>query len=75
VLAAQLAGSARVDFARFPAPVAGWLRTGLAVDQEARWPDASAMLAAWRETRELWERGEERSRWWRRLIGVSGDGT
>jgi serine/threonine-protein kinase len=75
VLAAQLAGSARVDFARFPAPVAAWLRTGLAVDQEARWPDASAMLAAWRETRELWERGEERSRWWRRLIGASSDGT
>ena len=74
MLASQLAGAGRVDLTRFPAPVAAWLRTGLAVDQEARWPDAASMLAAWRETRELWERGEERSRWWRRLIGVPADG-
>jgi serine/threonine-protein kinase len=67
VLASQLAG--RVDFSRFAAPVAAWLRTGLAVDQDARWTDASAMLVAWRQARTAALRVEQRARWWRRLLG------
>jgi serine/threonine-protein kinase len=68
VLASQLAG--RVDLTRVAAPVAAWLRTGLAVDQEARWPDAAAMLAAWRTARTAALRVEQRARWWRRLLGA-----
>ncbi len=67
VLASQLAG--RVDFSRFAAPVAAWMRMGLAVDQEARWSDASAMLVAWRAARTAALRVEQRARWWRRLLG------
>ncbi|MDF1505600.1 serine/threonine-protein kinase [Roseisolibacter sp. H3M3-2] len=66
VLASQLAG--RVDLARLPAPVAGWLRTGLAVDQDARPADAAATLGAWRGVRTAALRGEQRGRWWRRLL-------
>ena len=70
VLAAQLSG--RVDLTRVPAPIASWMRVGLAVDADARWTDASAMLVAWRETRRLAQRVERRGRWWRRLIGAAG---
>ncbi|MGZ8458499.1 MAG: protein kinase domain-containing protein [Gemmatirosa sp.] len=67
VLASQLGG--RVDFSRFAAPIAAWLRTGLAVDQDARWTDASSMLVAWRAARTAALRVEQRARWWRRLLG------
>ncbi|GLC26296.1 protein kinase domain-containing protein [Roseisolibacter agri] len=72
VLASQLAG--RVDFSRFAAPVAAWLRKGLAVDQDTRWNDATAMLTAWRIARTTALRTEQRSRWWRRLLGARSRG-
>ena len=67
VLAAQLAG--RATFDRFPDDVADWLRRGLATDPEARWSDAPAMLAAWRELRRGLAREDARRGLWRRLTG------
>ncbi len=68
VLAAQLAGPPPLD--DFAPPVAEWLRTGLASDADARFPDAQAALAAWRRVRASMERIERRERWWRRAARV-----
>ena len=70
VLAAQLAG--RLDLSRAPAAVQDWLRQALATDAEARWPDAAAMLAAWKRVRpaDVVEDEPRGASWWRRLLPV-----
>lgn len=66
VLAQQLGGRVDVDFA--PAPIADWLRRGLAPDPRDRFPDANAMLAAWREATAEAMRPAHGLSWLRRLV-------
>ncbi len=65
ILAAQLAG--RVDLDAFDAPLAAWLRRGLAADPADRFPDAETMQTAWRGVAKLVRREERRasSGFWR----------
>ncbi|MFL5575859.1 MAG: protein kinase domain-containing protein [Gemmatimonadaceae bacterium] len=69
ILARQLAGE--VDLQGFPLAIAGWLRRGLAANPDARFPDAGAMLEAWRRAvADELERPARRARrsWWRKLL-------
>ncbi len=68
VLAQQLGN--HFDAGRFPEPVAEWLERGLATDVSRRFPDAAAMLAAWREVVEAMERRSRRAERWWDLLGV-----
>ena len=66
ILARQL--SSTVDFTRFPAEIAEWLRRGLSADPDERFADAAEMQAAWRKAA-LAER-ERKTSWWRHwLVG------
>lgn len=47
ILARQLGG--RADLEGVAPPIAAWLNRGLEPDPDARWPDAAAMRAAWRD--------------------------
>jgi serine/threonine-protein kinase len=67
ILARQLAG--QFDVAEYPAPVAAWLRRGLAPTPEERFPDASAMQEAWREAAIAVLDDNRRVPWWRRWFG------
>jgi serine/threonine-protein kinase len=68
ILAQQLAGQA--DLSRFPEPLAGWLRRGMAADVASRFPDAATMRLAWREiVRELQQDASKGESWWERLLG------
>ncbi len=67
LLARQLAGDVDLEFA--PAPIADWLRRGLAPDPEQRFADAGEMSDAWREAVDALERRERARRWWRGLLG------
>jgi serine/threonine-protein kinase len=67
ILARQLAGE--IDLEGFPLPIADWLRRGLASDPDARFPDASAMLDAWRRAVAEQLRRPRRGAWWERLLG------
>jgi serine/threonine-protein kinase len=66
ILARQLGGA--VDLRAYPAPIADFLRRALSASPEDRFPDAMAMLDAWRgaEARSR----HRRASWWRRLLGI-----
>jgi len=64
ILARELRGD--VNLGTYPTEIADWLRRGLSADPEARFADAIAMQAAWRDAiQSLFER-EHRGPWWRR---------
>jgi eukaryotic-like serine/threonine-protein kinase len=64
ILARQLAG--QLDLSDYPAPIAGWLRRGLAPTAGERFADASAMQEAWREAAISVLDDNRRVPWWRR---------
>ncbi|MDQ3997184.1 MAG: serine/threonine-protein kinase, partial [Gemmatimonadota bacterium] len=64
ILARQLSG--QLDLSEYPAPVAVWLRRGLAPTAEERFPDAAAMQEAWREAAIAALDDSRRVPWWRR---------
>jgi serine/threonine protein kinase len=64
ILARQLSG--QLDLSDYPAPVAVWLRRGLAPTAEERFPDAAAMQEAWREAAIAALDDSRRVPWWRR---------
>ena len=66
ILARQLAGGLDVD--EFHEALGAWLRRGLAITQDDRFPDAAAMQRAWRMTVKTVSRAERRAGWWRRLV-------
>lgn len=68
IVARQLSG--QFDYSRFPAPLADWLRTGLAPTASERFLDATAMRLAWRTmVVELQRTGRRADAWWERLMG------
>jgi serine/threonine-protein kinase len=69
ILARQLSG--QVDVADYPAPVAAWLRRGLAPAPEDRFPDATAMQEGWREAALSVLDDDKRVPWWRRWFAPS----
>ncbi|MFN8581555.1 MAG: serine/threonine-protein kinase [Gemmatimonadaceae bacterium] len=72
ILAAQLASS--FDHTRFPEPLSSWLQRGLTADLAARFPDADAMRAAWKDVVvQMHEHGHRGERWWERLLGSLAD--
>ena len=71
ILARELAGE--VDLQGVPLAIAAWLRRGLTANPEDRYPDASAMLDAWRRAVAAELRRPVRRSWWRRLL--AGDGS
>jgi serine/threonine protein kinase len=64
ILARQLAG--QFDVEAYPAPIAAWLRRGLAPAPADRFPDAGAMQDAWREAALAVLDDNRRVPWWRR---------
>jgi serine/threonine protein kinase len=66
ILARQLAGG--LDLEEFHEALAAWLRRGLAITPDSRFPDAAAMQRAWRTTVKTVSRAERRAGWWRRLV-------
>jgi hypothetical protein len=66
ILARQLAGGLDVD--EFHEALGAWLRRGLAITQDDRFPDAASMQRAWRATVKTVSRAERRAGWWRRLV-------
>ena len=66
ILARQLAGGLDVD--EFHEALGAWLRRGLAITPDDRFPDAAAMQRAWRMTVKTVSRAERRAGWWRRLV-------
>jgi hypothetical protein len=72
VLARQLTGT--LDLSAFDAPLAEWLRNGLAREPEHRFADATEMLVAWRRAIDAIEQGADAKQnaaahaWWRWLI-------
>jgi eukaryotic-like serine/threonine-protein kinase len=66
ILARQLEG--KVDFDGIDAPVAEWLRRGLAADADKRFSDATEMQHAWRAVRDAMSRGSTRRGLLRRIF-------
>jgi serine/threonine-protein kinase len=66
ILARQLAGE--VDLQGVPPEIAGWLRRGLAANPDDRFPDAGAMLDAWRRAVATELERPSRRPWWRKLL-------
>jgi eukaryotic-like serine/threonine-protein kinase len=66
ILARQLGGE--LDFEEYQEPLAAWLRQGLAIAPEERFPDAAAMRRAWAAAVRSVNRAERRAGWWRRLM-------
>jgi serine/threonine-protein kinase len=63
ILARQLSGA--VDLSEFAAPLADWIRKGLAPTADDRFADAMEMKEAWRAAVRIVRR-RERAAWWRR---------
>jgi serine/threonine-protein kinase len=66
ILARQLSGD--LDLSGYREELAEWLRQGLALSPEERFPDAAAMRRAWQSMIRAVARHERRAGWWRRLM-------
>jgi serine/threonine-protein kinase len=66
ILARQLGG--QPEFDEYNEALAAWLRQGLAVAPEDRFPDAATMRRAWAAAIRSVTRAEQRAGWWRRLM-------
>jgi serine/threonine protein kinase len=64
ILARELAGD--VDLSGVAPEIGEWLARGLTADADRRFPDASAMRAAWREAVHAVFDREHRAPWWKR---------
>ena len=71
ILARELAGE--MDIEGVDAPVAAWLRRGLATDPEERFADAEEMGLAWRALAREALGTEEARPWWRRLLSARAE--
>jgi serine/threonine-protein kinase len=69
ILARQLAG--QLDVSAYPAPLAAWLRRGLAPAPHERFPDAAAMQEAWRDAAVAVLDDNRRVPWWRRWFAAA----
>jgi serine/threonine-protein kinase len=63
-----------VDLSGYPPEIAEWLRRGLSANPEARFEDAAAMQAGWREAVQAIFERERQIPWWRRWFGADGAG-
>ena len=64
ILARELRGD--VDLSAYPSELADWLRRGLAASADARFEDATAMQAAWRDAVGALLDQDRHLPWWRR---------
>jgi serine/threonine protein kinase len=71
ILARELTG--RVDLSAYAPEIAAWLQRALTPNPEARFSDAAAMQAGWRESAGAVLERERRVPWWRRIFGDSGE--
>jgi serine/threonine-protein kinase len=72
ILARELRGE--VDLTPYPPEIGEWLRRGLSASPEARFSDATAMQAAWREAVQAVFERERQVPWWRRWFTSDGTG-
>jgi serine/threonine-protein kinase len=72
ILARELMG--RIDLTAYAPEIAAWLQRALTPNPEARFPDAAAMQAAWRDAAGAVLERERRIPWWRRLFGSEEGG-
>ena len=63
-----------VDLSGYPPEIGDWLKRGLSANPEARFEDAAAMQAAWREAVQIVFERERQIPWWRRWFGGDGAG-
>jgi eukaryotic-like serine/threonine-protein kinase len=73
ILARELKGD--VDLSSYAPEIGEWLRRGLSASPDDRFPDASAMQAAWREAVQIVLERDRQVPWWRRWFAPDGTGT